>query len=319
MISSEYSSETVHFGTDHTVCADGGPSLPLKKGSTISVLVIEDNRLMRNALRDALQQCGFEVWIAQDGLEGLSLYRRLIDRIDVVLSDVNMPRLDGPGAVSAIRLLNPAARCCFMTCDTRQSTVDALLAYGVLAIYKKPFPSIAELAGLLRDIATMPPLISGSHIDANDFEACGFIDRPEDSNYSGGDDWCISGMGDDPTLLEEKNESTRRSSPIETVNESSSRAISVTSSARLCLSAGLAFLALGGGAVLARCSSPVETRLVGLLPVGAFYLLLAIGDVIATPRIQGHSANNGPSVRRISQIHPSGHDASSNVVDVTVV
>ncbi len=65
------------------------------------VLVIEDNPVNLALMEYLLQSCGHEVLAAADGIDGLALLAR--QRPDVVLCDIEMPRLDGMGLARAVR------------------------------------------------------------------------------------------------------------------------------------------------------------------------------------------------------------------------
>jgi two-component system, OmpR family, response regulator len=119
------------------------------------VLVIEDERLMLKAMEQGLRKRGFVVWAAPDGGEGVDLYRRFGSQIDVVLSDVQMPVLDGPKTLDALREINPCVRFCFMTGDTRSATLTNLLRRGAMRVFTKPFP-VAGVAEELWELATRP-------------------------------------------------------------------------------------------------------------------------------------------------------------------
>lgn len=71
------------------------------------ILVIEDAQLMLKALTETLRKRGFVVWAAPDGREGVDLYRCFGTQIDIVLSDVQMPVLDGPKAIDSLRESSP--------------------------------------------------------------------------------------------------------------------------------------------------------------------------------------------------------------------
>jgi CheY-like chemotaxis protein len=122
-----------------------------------SVLIIEDEELIRRLLVQGLKSRGFSVWGACDGNEGVQLYKQLGGKIDVVLSDLNMPVMDGPQAFDAIRQINPVVRWCFMTADARQSTLAGLLDMGALRVFSKPMPSVAEVADDLQKLAVRSP------------------------------------------------------------------------------------------------------------------------------------------------------------------
>ncbi|MFW5754456.1 MAG: response regulator, partial [Marinilabiliaceae bacterium] len=57
------------------------------------ILVIDDQKSIRNTLKDILEYEGHEVVLAQDGPEGLEQFDN--DKFDVVLLDIKMPEMDG--------------------------------------------------------------------------------------------------------------------------------------------------------------------------------------------------------------------------------
>ena len=66
-----------------------------------SILVVDDDPNMRELLRIHLSNAGYEVRVAKDGLE--AGYGLLRNRPDLIISDVNMPHLDGFEFVAAMR------------------------------------------------------------------------------------------------------------------------------------------------------------------------------------------------------------------------
>ncbi len=70
---------------------------------SISVLAVDDSRTMRDMINLALAQEGFEVHLAEDGEHGLEVLDDL-DPPDVIITDINMPRLDGFGFIDALKL-----------------------------------------------------------------------------------------------------------------------------------------------------------------------------------------------------------------------
>lgn len=65
------------------------------------VLAIDDSRTMRNLLRATLSDAGFEVDLAEDGEDGLRHLESFVP--DVVITDINMPKMDGFGFIEAAR------------------------------------------------------------------------------------------------------------------------------------------------------------------------------------------------------------------------
>lgn len=141
------------------------------------VLVIEDQRLMLQAMEQGLRKRGFVVWTALDGSEGVNVYRRFGAQIDVVLSDVQMPVLDGPKTLDALSEINPSVKLCFMTGDMRTSTHLNLLNRGALRVFAKTLVSVAEVAEELWKLATHSPETS---VDAD----VGTVDDDNPENKS---------------------------------------------------------------------------------------------------------------------------------------
>ena len=68
---------------------------------TLRILAVDDSRTMRSMLEQALKEAGFDVALAEDGQEGLD---RLDDVApDVVITDINMPRVDGFAFIEGVR------------------------------------------------------------------------------------------------------------------------------------------------------------------------------------------------------------------------
>ncbi|MCB1380156.1 MAG: response regulator [Alphaproteobacteria bacterium] len=68
---------------------------------TLTVLTVDDSRTMRDMLRLALVEAGFRVTQAEDGIGGLEALETDIPH--VIVTDINMPRMDGFGFIEAVR------------------------------------------------------------------------------------------------------------------------------------------------------------------------------------------------------------------------
>jgi DNA-binding NtrC family response regulator len=117
------------------------------------VLVADDDEHVRFLLGLALRQAGFDPLLAADGRKAVELFLRHRDKVQVVLLDVKMPGLDGPGALAQIRQIAPQVRCCFMTGHAAHYGADNLLALGAARVFDKPFDlddlieTLGELCG----------------------------------------------------------------------------------------------------------------------------------------------------------------------------
>lgn len=68
---------------------------------TVRILAIDDSRTIRNLLNATLGEAGYNVDLAEDGEDGLRHLESF--EPDVVITDINMPRLDGFGFIEAAR------------------------------------------------------------------------------------------------------------------------------------------------------------------------------------------------------------------------
>ena len=68
---------------------------------TKTVLTVDDSRTMRDMLHLALSEAGYRVVQAVDGIDGLEVLEG--ERPDVIVTDINMPRMDGFGFIEGVR------------------------------------------------------------------------------------------------------------------------------------------------------------------------------------------------------------------------
>lgn len=79
----------------------GMPATSAAQGGNI-VLIAEDEPIIRMLLKSLLKRHGLNVVAAVDGQEAWEIYEQRAEEIAVVITDLNMPRLDGPGLVRRI-------------------------------------------------------------------------------------------------------------------------------------------------------------------------------------------------------------------------
>ncbi|MFH1825795.1 MAG: response regulator transcription factor [bacterium] len=99
------------------------------------ILLIDDQENLRSLLAQALRSNGYLVTTAVDGQAGLALFNENKDKIDLVLTDVNMPGIDGFQVLTQIKASNPKEPVILLT-GTNQEMADyvgtELKADGVL-------------------------------------------------------------------------------------------------------------------------------------------------------------------------------------------
>lgn len=123
--------------------------LPSRGGT---VLLVDDEELVRDVAGAMLAFLGFEVLPAPNGQEGVEIFRREKNRILFTLLDLRMPVMDGTRAFEAIREIDPAAKVVISTGFSGDGDVDRLKEQGAAAVLSKPYTygEIARVAELCR-------------------------------------------------------------------------------------------------------------------------------------------------------------------------
>ncbi len=125
------------------------------------MLVVDDNRVIRQLIRVNLELEGFEVVTAADGAECLDVVHEV--RPDVVTLDMVMPRLDGSRTAARLRSDPRTSRLPIAIISAcTQYEVESGLAAGVDAFLAKPFEP-SELIRLVRRLThrNPPPPVDG--------------------------------------------------------------------------------------------------------------------------------------------------------------
>jgi PAS domain S-box-containing protein len=133
--------------------SQAAPALP---SGTETVLLVEDEETVRTMVRKILATAGYTVLEARHGSDGLLVSREYGGRIDLVLTDVVMPEMNGLRLAELIRAERPDARVIFMSGYTRDE-VDrrGLTEPGVVFVHK-PF-TVLELATVVREVLDQEP------------------------------------------------------------------------------------------------------------------------------------------------------------------
>ena len=108
--------------------------------SSISCLIVDDQQTIRSLVRSGLQQLGFQTFQeASDGEEGLR--HMLTKPYQLVISDYNMPKLDGLGLMRAVRAHPPIQNTAFIMLTGRadKELVQRAVQFGVNNYLVKPF------------------------------------------------------------------------------------------------------------------------------------------------------------------------------------
>jgi DNA-binding response OmpR family regulator len=119
------------------------------------ILVVDDDRELRNLIRTALEHEGYDVLTAQDAVQGLELIARR--KIDVALLDVMMPGMDGLTMLSHLREHNENLRVIIMTALNTPETAISALRDQACDLLSKPFEIQQLLSAVQTALELNPP------------------------------------------------------------------------------------------------------------------------------------------------------------------
>jgi signal transduction histidine kinase/ActR/RegA family two-component response regulator len=141
----------------HPVSLTPEPCVPKSaQGSGETVLVVEDEDQIRKLARQVLEQLGYAVLEAEDGVQGLIVYQAEKKRIAAVILDLTMPKKSGLEVLATLRRLNPTVRVILSSGYSAAAQKLDLAKLGVMAFLQKPYvPN--DLARTLRNVLDQTP------------------------------------------------------------------------------------------------------------------------------------------------------------------
>jgi PAS domain S-box-containing protein len=130
------------------------PASPIPTG-TETILVVEDEPVVRRLAVQALRVQGYRVMEASDGVEALDIAQGLGLGLDLVVSDVIMPRVSGPELVKRLTVVAPRARRLLVSGHAESTVLPARLSDLGAAFLAKPFTP-ERLARKVREVLDAP-------------------------------------------------------------------------------------------------------------------------------------------------------------------
>ena len=129
--------------------ADAGGEVDLSGSAT--VLLVEDEDAVRMGSVRALASRGYTVHEASSGVEALEVYDSLEGQVDIVVSDVVMPEMDGPTLLGELRKRQPDIKFVFVSGYAEDAFAKNLPADAQFGFLPKPF-SLKQLATVVKDM-----------------------------------------------------------------------------------------------------------------------------------------------------------------------
>ncbi|MBB2167693.1 response regulator [Gluconacetobacter aggeris] len=118
----------------------------------LRVLTIDDSRTMQGMLRKALEEAGHDVIQGADGVEGIEVLESASPPPDVIITDINMPRMDGFGVIESVRKMAAFKHLpiIVLTTESDPEKKARARAAGATGWIIKPFSSDSLVAAIRR-------------------------------------------------------------------------------------------------------------------------------------------------------------------------
>ncbi len=112
---------------------------PSPNGTGEAILVVDDEESVRTATRKMLERHGYRVWVAGEGAQALALFSTRIGEIKLVITDVDMPVMDGLALVRVLRKMSPGLQILASTGLSTDQRIEALHQLGITQPLYKPY------------------------------------------------------------------------------------------------------------------------------------------------------------------------------------
>jgi len=137
-------------------CAQETKVIPKEKsivayeGREETILLVEDEKRLREVGRDALESLGYRVLTAVNGKEALKIYRAA-EQVMLVVTDMIMPEMGGKRLLQKLKQINPHVKVLAITGYAMQEDKKTLKELGFLDVVRKPF-NTETLAQVIRQV-----------------------------------------------------------------------------------------------------------------------------------------------------------------------
>ena len=127
-----------------------------------NILVVEDSKHINSKLIEYLARFFYEIDSAYDGLEGYQKFEN--KRYDIVITDINMPYVDGNGLVQKILDLEPNVQIIVVSAFGHDENLLSFNKFGIVDFIQKPIDNLKLVDALLASIENIKALMKNSNI-----------------------------------------------------------------------------------------------------------------------------------------------------------
>jgi two-component system cell cycle sensor histidine kinase/response regulator CckA len=125
------------------------------RGGDETVLLVEDDASLRQFVSTVLGECGYKIIEAHDGIEAIAIAEQFAGPIDLVLTDVVMPKMGGRELSATLAARREGIKVLYMSGYTDDAVVLHELLEARMPYLQKPFTA-EVLARKVRDLLVIP-------------------------------------------------------------------------------------------------------------------------------------------------------------------
>ena len=104
-----------------------------------TILIVEDEELVRNVCRDMTEYMGHRVITASDGIQAVESFRQHANEIDLVILDLSMPRMSGLAVFNELKKLRSNIRVILSSGYSEQDATRSFMGQGLAGFIQKPY------------------------------------------------------------------------------------------------------------------------------------------------------------------------------------
>ena len=120
---------------------DSESTMPPAEGPSdrVTVLLIDDEEVVREVFTETLSDGGFRILVASDGESGVELFKQHLADISLIVLDLSMPGIDGAETFKRIRVLDPNAKVILSSGYAEEEAMDRFEGLGLAGFLQKPY------------------------------------------------------------------------------------------------------------------------------------------------------------------------------------
>ena len=116
-----------------------------------TILVVDDEYNIRNMMKEIMEMSGLKVFTAGNGKDGVEMFKKYRDDIDLIIMDMVMPIMDGREAFSEIRRIDPGQKIFIISGYSQREDLEDMLEKGAVGFLRKPF-QVKEIVSKVKEI-----------------------------------------------------------------------------------------------------------------------------------------------------------------------